>query len=133
MVPDLHRYAGLMDVVTPFVNLIDWDANVSISPMEDWTLSGAYHLFQFEDTPSAAGDRDIGQEFDVVLAGACTDHLRVEVGWGHFFPREGFEAFETGGTLTPGTSLAFNPWSSFPTGSAANDTDLIWLQFDVPF
>ncbi len=135
VVPDLHRYAGIMDVVTPFVNLIDWEANVSISPMEDWTLSGAYHVFQFENTPAAAGDETLGHELDVVLAGACTDHLRVEVGYGHFFPRAGFEAFESGlvGGLTPGTSLAFNPWTPFPAGASANDSDLIYIQFDVPF
>ncbi|MGH7149905.1 MAG: alginate export family protein [Planctomycetota bacterium] len=132
VVPDLHRYAGLMDILTPFSNLIDWEANVSISPMEDWTLSGAYHVFQFENTPATAGGQSIGQELDIVLAGACTDHLRVEVGYGHFFPRAGFEAFETGG-LTPGTSLAFNPWAPFPTGAAANDADLVYIQFDVPF
>ncbi|HKB15824.1 MAG TPA: alginate export family protein [Planctomycetota bacterium] len=132
VVPDLHRYAGLMDVVTPFSNLIDWEGNVSISPVEEWTLSGSYHVFQFEETPGTASGKSLGQELDLVLAGACTDHLRVEVGYGHFFPREGFDAFETGG-LTPGTSLAFNPWTPIPTGKDANDTDLIWLQFDVPF
>ncbi|HET6201951.1 MAG TPA: alginate export family protein [Planctomycetota bacterium] len=126
VVPDLHKFAGLMDVVNPFTNLIEYEAGVSVSPMEEWTLGGSYHVFNFEETPSAAGTKTIGYEFDLVLAGTCTDHLRVELGYGHFFPRDGFQGF------TPGTGLAFNPWSTALV-SDPHDADLVYVQFDVPF
>jgi hypothetical protein len=127
LVPDYHRFAGLMDVINPFVNLIDYELGLSLAPMEDWTLAAAWHWFKYASTPAVANGRDIGQEFDLTFGGVCTNHLRVELGWGHFFPGSGFDAY------TPGTPLAFSPWLAAPAAGSDHGADKLWIQFDVPF
>jgi hypothetical protein len=126
--PNFHPFAGVMDIVKNWENLIDYAVGLDLQIHEDWTIGGAWHWFQFHNQPSGvSGMKNIGQEVDVVVSGKCTERLNLDLGYGHFFADEGIEVFPStnNGSATPSAV-----W--FPSGDD-DDADFVYVQLGVPF
>jgi len=128
LAPNYHDFAGMMDIVKNWENLIDYAIGIDLELTEDWSIGGAWHWFQYHQQPAGvSGMKNIGQEFDLVVSGRCTDRLNMELGWGHFFAQEGIDIFPAtnNGSLTPSAV-----W--FPSGDD-DDADFVYVQLGVPF
>ncbi len=121
-----HLHYGYMDYMA-WRNMQDLRVSLGIKPTKVSSISLDYHLFSlaekrdnwyrasgqvFRTTPSTNNETDLGQEINLVAYTMLKEKLRLEAGYGHFFP---------------GDYVKVN----FPT--ATDDSDFLYLQATVSF
>ena len=124
--PTNHIHYGYMDYVG-WRNMQDLRASLSIKPTKTSGVSLDYHRFSlaeksdnwyaasgkiFRTTPSGNSETALGQELDLVAYTMIKEKLRLEAGYGRFFP---------------GDYVKVN----FPL--ATDDSDFLYLQAGVGF
>jgi len=98
--PTNHIYYGYMDYVG-WRNMQDLRFSLGVKPMDGSGVSLDYHFFWladkndnwyaasgqiFRSTPTGNTEMELGQEVDVVAYTVVKEKIRLEAGYGHFFP-----------------------------------------------
>jgi hypothetical protein len=124
--PTNHIHYGTMDYVG-WRNMQDLRFSLGIKPTKTTGLSLDYHMFHlveetdnwyaasgkiFKTTPSGNTETGLGQELDLAAYAMIKEKLRLEAGYGRFFPGDYVEA-------------------NFP--DATDDADFFYLQTGVSF
>jgi len=111
---DIHRYAGLMDVVQ-WGNLSYISVKASMEPMEDLTLGIQYHMFTATEeddgtflvgrttgSVGAGASDEIGNEIDLYATHSYDNGLSLTARYGLFMAGDRMDAFaaaESGGAI----------------------------------
>lgn len=126
--PLAHKYLGFMDLFGRR-NIRDANVQLTMKPHEKVKLLLWYHYFQLSDVndvpynvnmtryaglgAGTSGDRDLGQELDIVATFLLTERLNVLFGYSHFFTGDYYDT-----TAGVGTN---------------SDADFFYTQFHVNF
>ena len=83
-----HKFRGYMDyfLASEDAGLMDIMVRGKINPIEGWTIKGDFHIFSSAVERNVAGDKELGNEFDLTVSTSKISGMKCAAGFSMFMP-----------------------------------------------